>query len=120
MAFDLLIRDARIIDGSGMPSFHGDVAVNDGKIVETGRLQGTAKKTIDAEGRAVAPGFIEGTRTSSNLSEAYKERARASVALKKAAYSTNIKTRADFSCALFDSELRLIAQSFSQPVHSTT
>ncbi len=39
------------------------------------------------------------------------------VALKKAAYSTNIKTRADFSCALFDSELRLIAQSFSQPVH---
>ena len=39
------------------------------------------------------------------------------VALRKAAYSTNIKTRADFSCALFDADLRLIAQSFSQPVH---
>ncbi len=39
------------------------------------------------------------------------------IALRKAAYSTNIKTRADFSCALFDSKLRLIAQSFSQPVH---
>ena len=39
------------------------------------------------------------------------------VALRKAAYSTNIKTRADFSCALFDANLRLIAQSFSQPVH---
>jgi len=38
-------------------------------------------------------------------------------ALRKAAYSTNIKTRADFSCALFDGELRIIAQSFSQPVH---
>ncbi|MFN0168239.1 MAG: hydantoinase B/oxoprolinase family protein [Bryobacteraceae bacterium] len=38
-------------------------------------------------------------------------------ALRKAAYSTNIKTRADFSCALFDSRLRLISQSFSQPVH---
>jgi len=38
-------------------------------------------------------------------------------ALRRSAYSTNIKTRADFSCALFDSELRLIAQSFSQPVH---
>ena len=38
-------------------------------------------------------------------------------ALRKAAYSTNIKTRADFSCALFDAKLRLIAQSFSQPVH---
>lgn len=38
-------------------------------------------------------------------------------ALRKAAYSTNIKTRSDFSCALFDSKLRIIAQSFSQPVH---
>ena len=38
-------------------------------------------------------------------------------ALRKAAYSTNIKTRGDFSCALFDARLRLIAQSFSQPVH---
>ena len=38
-------------------------------------------------------------------------------ALRKAAYSTNIKTRADFSCALFDGKLRIIAQSFSQPVH---
>ena len=38
-------------------------------------------------------------------------------ALRKAAYSTNIKTRADFSCALFDAKLRIIAQSFSQPVH---
>jgi N-methylhydantoinase B len=40
-----------------------------------------------------------------------------SAALRKAAYSTNIKTRGDFSCALFDSKLRLIAQSFSQPAH---
>src|SRR5436305_2785096 len=39
------------------------------------------------------------------------------LALRRAAYSTNIKTRADFSCALFDAGLRLIAQSFSQPVH---
>ena len=38
-------------------------------------------------------------------------------ALRKSAYSTNIKTRADFSCALFDAKLRIIAQSFSQPVH---
>ena len=38
-------------------------------------------------------------------------------ALRKAAYSTNIKTRADFSCALFDDQIRIIAQSFSQPIH---
>ena len=38
-------------------------------------------------------------------------------ALRKSAYSTNIKTRADFSCALYDHKLRVIAQSFSQPIH---
>ena len=38
-------------------------------------------------------------------------------ALRRSAYSTNIKTRCDFSCALFDSKLRPIAQSFSQPNH---
>lgn len=39
------------------------------------------------------------------------------VTIRRAAYSTNIKTRADFSCAFFDHEFRCIAQSFSQPSH---
>jgi N-methylhydantoinase B len=39
------------------------------------------------------------------------------LALQRAAYSTNIKTRQDFSCAVFDDQLRIVAQSFSQPVH---
>src|ERR1700716_4096196 len=39
------------------------------------------------------------------------------LALQRAAYSTNIKTRLDFSCAIFDRDIRLIAQSFTQPVH---
>jgi N-methylhydantoinase B len=39
------------------------------------------------------------------------------LALKRSAYSTNIKTRSDFSCAFFDAELRSIAQGFTQPVH---
>lgn len=38
-------------------------------------------------------------------------------ALRRSAYSTNIKTRGDFSCAIFDDELRVISQSFSQPIH---
>ena len=59
MVYDLVIRNGRIIDGSGMPSFHGDVAVNAGKIVELGKLGGAAAKTIDAEGRVVSPGFID-------------------------------------------------------------
>jgi N-methylhydantoinase B len=39
------------------------------------------------------------------------------LALKRSAYSTNIKTRSDFSCAFFDAELRAVAQGFNQPVH---
>ena len=59
MAYDLIIRNGRIVDGSGMPSFHSDVAVQDGKIVEIGKVNGTADRTIDADGLVVAPGFID-------------------------------------------------------------
>src|SRR5215212_10009392 len=59
MAYDLLIKHGRVVDGSGMPSFRADVGVKDGKIVEIGKLSGLASKTIDAAGRAVAPGFID-------------------------------------------------------------
>ena len=50
MAYDLLIRNGRIVDGSGMPAFRGDVAVKDGKIVEIGKLSGAATRTVDADG----------------------------------------------------------------------
>ena len=59
MAYDLLIKNGRVVDGSGMPSFRADVGVKDGKIAEIGKLSGPASKTIDADGRAVAPGFID-------------------------------------------------------------
>ena len=43
-----------------------------------------------------------------------------SVTLRRAAYSTNIKTRLDFSCALLDGQARMAAQSFAQPIHLGT
>src|SRR5580700_5930574 len=58
MAYDLLIRNGRIVDGSGMPAFKGDLAVKDGIIVEIGKINGAAARTIDADGLAVSPGFI--------------------------------------------------------------
>ena len=59
MAYDLLIQNGRIIDGSGMPGFRGDVGVKDGKIVEIGKLGGQATRVVNAAGMVVAPGFID-------------------------------------------------------------
>jgi N-acyl-D-amino-acid deacylase len=59
MPYDIVIKNARVIDGSGMPSFVGDVAVHAGKIVEVGRVGGGADRVIDADGLAVSPGFID-------------------------------------------------------------
>jgi N-acyl-D-aspartate/D-glutamate deacylase len=59
MAYDLLIRHGRIVDGSGMPAYRGDIAVKDGKIVEIGKIDGAATRTVDADGLAVSPGFID-------------------------------------------------------------
>jgi N-acyl-D-amino-acid deacylase len=59
MAYDLLIKGGRIYDGSGLPSYLGDVAVQGGRVVETGRINGSAKRVIKADGLAVSPGFID-------------------------------------------------------------
>jgi N-acyl-D-aspartate/D-glutamate deacylase len=59
MEYDLVIRGGRVVDGSGMPAFTGDVAVKDGKIAGIGKFNGNAKRVIDADGLAVSPGFID-------------------------------------------------------------
>jgi N-acyl-D-amino-acid deacylase len=59
MAYDLLIKNGRVVDGSGMPAFRGDVAIQNGKIAEMGKLSGAAKRTIDAKEQVVAPGFVD-------------------------------------------------------------
>jgi N-acyl-D-amino-acid deacylase len=59
-AYDLVITNARIVDGSGNPWFRADVAIKDGRIVRIGRVApGAAAKTIDAKGQILAPGFID-------------------------------------------------------------
>jgi len=58
--YDILIKGAKIMDGTGNPWFYGDIAIKGETIAAIGNLsQETAKKTIDAQGLVVAPGFID-------------------------------------------------------------
>ncbi|QDU22732.1 N-acyl-D-amino-acid deacylase family protein [Urbifossiella limnaea] len=57
--YDLVIRNGRVVDGTGNPWFAGDVAVRGNTIAAVGRVTGTAARTIDAKGKIVAPGFID-------------------------------------------------------------
>ena len=60
MGLDLAIKNGTIVDGSGAPRFRADIGIQDGQIVEIGRIRSGAKQVIDAEGRVVSPGFIDG------------------------------------------------------------
>jgi N-acyl-D-aspartate/D-glutamate deacylase len=57
---DLLVRDGWIVDGTGAPPFRGDVAIDGGRIVHVGPVNGTrADRVIEARGRVVSPGFVD-------------------------------------------------------------
>lgn len=56
---DLVIRDARIVDGTGAPAFAGDVAINGGRIVAVGRIAARGKREIAAGGRLLTPGWVD-------------------------------------------------------------
>ena len=78
--YDILIRDARLIDGSGSPWLAGDLAVHNGRIVRIGKLGDVAEnRTIDARRRFVAPGLID-AHTHSDLTLLVDGRASSSLA----------------------------------------
>ena len=60
MGYDLLVKNGTVIDGSGSPGYRADVGVVDGKIAAIGRITESAKRTIDADGHIVSPGFVDG------------------------------------------------------------
>lgn len=58
--FDILIRGGRVVDGAGNPWIYADVGIRDGRIAAIGRLDSAAaRRTIDATGRVVSPGFVD-------------------------------------------------------------
>ena len=57
--FDLVIRGGTVVDGSGAPGRTADVAVKDGTIAEVGRVDGQARREVDADGALVTPGWVD-------------------------------------------------------------
>ena len=60
MPYDLVIKNGTVIDGTGLPRYRADVAVRHGRIAAIGRIREAAREVVDAEGRVVTPGFIDG------------------------------------------------------------
>ncbi|MBI3742666.1 MAG: amidohydrolase family protein [Chloroflexi bacterium] len=59
MAYDLVIKNGTIVDGSGLARFKGDVAISNGRIAAIGRIRDTAREVIDADGLVVSPGIVD-------------------------------------------------------------
>ena len=58
-AYDLIIRNGTIVDGTGQDRFTGDIAIKDGLIAQVGEVSGDAAEEIDAQGHLVTPGFVD-------------------------------------------------------------
>jgi N-acyl-D-aspartate/D-glutamate deacylase len=56
---DYLIKNAKIVDGSGRAPFDGDIGIADGLITEVGEVSGAARETINADGAYAAPGWVD-------------------------------------------------------------
>ncbi|MCX6897306.1 MAG: D-aminoacylase [Verrucomicrobia bacterium] len=57
--YDFVLRNGRIVDGSGKPAIAGDLAIKDGRIAAVGKVSGIGASELDARGKVVAPGFID-------------------------------------------------------------
>lgn len=56
---DLVLRNGKIVDGTGNPWFHGDIAIDGERIVKMGQQVGRGRREIDVAGKVIAPGFID-------------------------------------------------------------
>ena len=59
MGFDLVIRGATVVDGTGLPAYRADVGIRGERIARIGRIDGEAEKVLDGTGLVLAPGFID-------------------------------------------------------------
>ena len=56
---DLVVKGGTVVDGTGAPARTADVAITDGVVTEVGRVDGSAREVLDADGLLVTPGFVD-------------------------------------------------------------
>ena len=59
MPHDLVIRGGRVVDGSGAAARSADIAIDDGVITAVGKVDGRARREVDADGALVTPGYVD-------------------------------------------------------------
>ena len=59
MTWDLVVKGGQVVDGTGMPAFTADIAVQAGRVARIGRVTEAAHRELDAVGLLVTPGFME-------------------------------------------------------------
>jgi len=57
---DLILKNGRVVDGTGSPWFSGEVGIKDGLIASVGRSRAKSLETMDVDGLTISPGFIDG------------------------------------------------------------
>jgi N-acyl-D-amino-acid deacylase len=118
---DLLIKDARIADGTGNPWFWGEVAVRNGQIATVGRTRSRvgrsrAAHTVDARGQVVAPGFIDGHTHSDLMVLDHPE----TEIKPRQGVTTEVVGNCGMSCAPFSPERLDLLKSYVEPILGPT
>lgn len=114
--FDLLIKNGKIVDGSSSPWKYGDIAIQNGKIVEISKkINKKSKKTIDATGKFVVPGFID-LHSHSDLS--ILKNPKCDIKLKQG-ITTEIFGNCGFSVAPVKKENLELLKNYTEPIMGT-
>ncbi|MBS4204511.1 N-acyl-D-amino-acid deacylase family protein [Lederbergia citrea] len=109
---DIIIKNGKIVDGSGNPWFYGDVAIKDGKIVKVGYVDQESHQVVDAKRQVISPGFIDGHCHSDLMILNYPD---SEIKLQQGV-TTEVVGNCGLSPAPFFGEYKHLLQEYVQPV----
>lgn len=113
---DLVLKNGRVVDGTGNPWFPGDVGIKDGTISDIGRVKQEGRRTIDVGGQMISPGFIDGHCHSDLM---ILDAPESEIKLRQGV-TTEVVGNCGMTPAPFSSENLELLRSYVEPVLGTT